>query len=348
MYKSKTWLAAVFCLGVAALDPGRWTSADAQGAQSGAPQVMAGQRIVVRADPREIRSLVPARAQSRLRTEASLVTINVNYTGFTPQAQAAFQHAVNIWAGQITSPVTIQVDAEFAALDPGVLGSAGPWLVRDGAGMPPGTWYAVALANKISGFDHDPGLGDIVAQFSSTFSWYYGTDGNAPSGTYDFVSVVLHELGHGLGFVGSANVSGGSGSLAGGIFGGFPIIYDRFTENGAGQVLLTSFVSPSAALGSQLTSNNLYFDGPRTRQANGGNPARIYAPASWQGGSSYSHLDEITFPAGNPNSLMTPQIASREAIHDPGPITRGIFEDLGWTVGTLPPLTAPANLRIVR
>jgi hypothetical protein len=45
---------------------------------------------------------------------------------------------------------------------------------------------------------------------------------------------------------------------------------------------------------------------------------------------------------------MTPQIASREAIHDPGPITRGIFEDLGWTVGTLPPLTAPANLRVVR
>jgi hypothetical protein len=344
MYKSRTWLAAVFCLGVAALDPGRWTSADAQSGQSGAPQVMAGRRIEVRADPREIRSLVPAMAQSRLRTQASLVTINVNYTGFTPQAQAAFQHAVNIWAGQITSPVTIQVDAEFAPLDPGVLGSAGPWITRDRPGLPASTWYPIALANKISGFDHEPGLGDIDAQFSSAFSWYYGTDGNAPSGTYDFVSVVLHELGHGLGFIGLANVNGGSGSVGSG---GFPIIYDRFTENGAGQALLT-FANPSPALGSQLTGNDLYFDGPRTRQANGGNPARIYAPAPWQGGSSYSHLDEITFPAGNPNSLMTPQIASREAIHDPGPITRGIFEDLGWTVGTLPPLTAPANLRVVR
>jgi len=52
------------------------------------------------------------------------------------------------------------------------------------------------------------------------------------------------------------------------------------------------------------------------------------------------------YPAGNPNSLMTPQIGAREAIHDPGPITRGIFEDIGWSVGPTTP-TAPANLRVV-
>ena len=340
MDKGRTRFAVVLCLALAALIP---TGRTVTGAQIDQPaQSMPGPRIRVRADPRVVQSFVPAMAQSRLRTESNLVTINVNYTGFTPQAQAAFQHAVNIWAGQLTSPVTIQVDAEFADLGANVLGSAGPWLVRGGSGLTPNTWYPVALANKITGTDRLPGTSDIDAQFSSTFSWDDGTDGNAPSGTYDFVSVVLHELGHGLGFIGLANVSGGSGSVGSG---GFPSIYDRFTENGAGQALL-SFANPSAALGSQLTSNNLYFDGPRTRQANGGNPARVYAPAGWQGGSSYSHLDEATYPAGNPNSLMTPQIASREAIHDPGPITRAIFEDTGWTVG--PSLTMPANLRVVR
>jgi hypothetical protein len=338
MFKSRTWLVAVFCLGVAALDPVAWTAANAQGASD----AMAGPRVTVRADPREVRSFVRPQLQSRLRTQADLVTINVNYTGFTPQAQAAFQHAVNIWASQITSPVTIHVDAEFAPLGSGVLGSAGPWLVRNRSGLPANTWYPVALANKITGVDQLPTTSDIDASFSNSFSWYYGTDGNAPSGTYDFVSVVLHELGHGLGFVGSASVTTGSGSWGSG---GSPYIYDRFTETSGGQAII-SFASPSAALGTELTSNNLYFDGPATRLANGGNPARIYAPTTWRGGSSYSHLDELTFPAGNPNSLMTPQIASREAIHDPGPVGRGLLEDIGWTVGPVT-LTAPVNLRIV-
>jgi hypothetical protein len=268
--------------------------------------------------------------------------MTVTYTGFTPQAQAAFQYAVNIWASQISSTVPIHIDAEFAPLGSNVLGSAGPWLVRGIPGLAANTWYPVGLANKLTGVDHLPENSDIDASFSSTFSWYYGTDGQAPPGTYDFVSVVLHELGHGLGFVGSMSYSGGIGTRG---FQGSPIIFDYFTENGAGQSLLTAFASPSAALGSQLTSNNLFFDGPRTRLANGGNPARIYAPATWSDGSSYSHLNEQTYPAGNPNSLMTPQIASSEAIHDPGPICRGMLEDTGWTVGTL---SAPTNLRVVR
>jgi hypothetical protein len=230
------------------------------------------------------------------------------------------------------------------SLPSGVLGSAGPTLVRNASGLVPNTWYATALANKIGSTDIFPGSPDIHASFSNSFSWYYGTDGNAPGGTYDFVSVVLHELGHGLGFVGSMTHNGSSGSSG---FNGFPVIYDRFTENGSGQPLL-GFASPSASLGAQLTSNNLFFDGPHARAANGGAAPRLYAPPSWQQGSSYSHLNEATYGVGNPNSLMTPALSSGEAIHDPGPITRGIFEDTGWTTEGPITLTAPANLRVVR
>jgi hypothetical protein len=312
------------------------------GTPTSQPESLAGPRVIVRADPRVVRSFVAtSRAQLRAPQEP-LATMTVTYIGFTPQAQAAFQHAVNIWSSQLSSPVPIHIEAEFTTLGQGVLGSAGPWLVREAPGLVPNTWYAAALANKITGTDNLPTRTDIEASFNSSFGWYFGTDGQAPPGTYDFVSVVLHELGHGLGFVGAMSYSGGTGTRG---INGFPVIYDHFTENGAGQSLLTAFASPSVALGSQLTSNNLFFDGPRTRLANGGNPARIYAPASWEPGSSYSHLNEQTYPAGNPNSLMTPQIASSEAIHDPGPICRGVLEDTGWTVATL---SAPRNLRVVR
>jgi hypothetical protein len=298
---------------------------------------------VLVADPRVVRSFVGTRASEMLRAPSSnLVTMTVDYTGFTPQAQAAFQHAVNLWSTQITSSVPIHIEAEFVSLPPGVLGSAGPSLVRDAPGLMPGTWYATALANKMGGTDIFPGSPDIHSSFSSGFSWYYGTDGNAPGGTYDFVSVVLHELGHGLGFLGSMNVSSGQGSSG---LSGFPVIYDRFTENGSGQPLL-GFASPSATLAAQLTGNNLFFDGPHARLANANAAPRIYAPSSWQQGSSYSHLNEATYGVGNANSLMTPALSSGEAIHDPGPITRGIFEDTGWTAG--PVITTPRNLRVVR
>ena len=54
------------------------------------------------------------------------------------------------------------------------------------------------------------------------------------------------------------------------------------------------------------------------------------APANYAGGSSISHWDETAFPAGDPNSLMSPQFGQAEAIQNIGDITRGLFKDIGW------------------
>ena len=284
----------------------------------------------------------------------SLVTpanITVTYTGFTVAAQTAFEAAVSIWEQILWSPQQIRVSAQFVALDDGVLGKAGAKSVwRDFAGAPlQGTWYADAMADALGGFDRDPGASDITASFNSAYpSWYFGTDGNPPAGKADFVSVVLHELGHGLGFFGSMAVSAntGSGSWGLGAVGGpvYPVAYDRFTQTGTGTQLLdqVSFPNPSVALGNALQSNNLYFDWRNASRQAGGYPgARLDAPAPWAPGSSYSHLDENTYPAGNANSLMTPSLSTGEAVHDPGPITRGIFRDMGWTVNDLAAFRRP-------
>jgi hypothetical protein len=58
-----------------------------------------------------------------------------------------------------------------------------------------------ATTNKLANTDHNPGLADINATFSSSHpDWYFGTGDSTPINKIDFVSVVLHELGHGLGF----------------------------------------------------------------------------------------------------------------------------------------------------
>jgi CSLREA domain-containing protein len=282
--------------------------------------------------------VAPAR---RAPNAVHAATFSVNFIGgWTGPAQTAFQYAVNLWSSQIYSPVPIIIDATWAPLGAGVLGSAGATTsIRDFTNAPiAGTWYQVALANALAGYDLAPTATDITANFSSNFAnWYFGTDALTPAGQYDFVSVVLHEIGHGLGFAGSATVSGGNGTWGSG---GFPYIYDRFTENNAGTTTL-SFATPSAALAAHLQSNDLYFDGTNANAANGGTRPRLYAPATWDQGSSYSHLNEATYAAGNPNSLMTPQIGMAEAIHSPGAVTIGIFRDLGWPLTGSPGQTEP-------
>jgi hypothetical protein len=273
-------------------------------------------------------------------------TFVVNYdAGFNanPAAKAAFQFAVDQWAQAVSSPVPIVIDASFGDLgSPNILGGAGPtWSHANFPGAPvANTWYPVALANALSGTDIDPTDSDITATFSSTFpSFYFGTDGNT-GGKIDFASVVMHELGHGLGFLGAMNPSTGSGSCC---IGKWPMIYDRFTtSNGTGLLSITD----QTALTTALQGQTLRFTGANATAANGGISPQLYAPASWQSGSSYSHLDEATFGAGNANALMTPAIGPNEVIHAPGAIALGIFADTGWTVGN-PPVVSVGGTRLV-
>ena len=272
---------------------------------------------------------------------AQAVEIILNSTGFTPEAQTSFQYALDIWEPYITSNVPIVVNANFGSQPAGVLGSAGPSsnLSDFGAGVA-NTYYPVALANALSGIDLLPGTADITATFNNSINWYYGTDPTLSAGQPDFVSTVIHEIAHGLGFLGTGNVVSGLGSVG---ITGEPYIYDRFVVNGSGQSITNSTLFPnnSTALATQLQSNNLFFNGNNARAANGGSSPKLYAPALWEEGSSYSHLDLITYGSpGNPNSLMTPTDIGGP-VREPGSIALGVFSDIGYSVNLVEPTPIP-------
>jgi hypothetical protein len=273
--------------------------------------------------------------RNRINTRADGAEIIVTYNGFTPQAQEAFQYAVDIWASCLDSDIPIRIAANYLPLAPGVMGAAGPVMVhRDAPNLVPGTFYGEALADKLTGIDiSGPGIPDINANFSSTFSWYFGTDGNPPPGKYDFVTVVLHELGHGLGFFSNATATS---EPVNGVYGliGFPFIFDRFIQDGGG-ITMTSIAPASVVspiVGAFLQSDDIFFSGSMANSANAGSPVKLFAPNPFIVGKSYSHWDEALFPATDANSLMTPFIAPQEAIHNVGPATLGAFEDMGWTI----------------
>ena len=267
---------------------------------------------------------------------------------FPDEAKAAFNAAAAIWGNLLTSSVPITINACWSELDPNILGSSGGGpLRRDFAGAPrTNTWYGAALANSLAGADLDPGVFDMNITYSRTFSWYFGTDGATPVGQYDLMSVVLHEIAHGLNFMGSMRYSSGSGSW--GYSTGYPNIYDTFMRDGTanpGNLLLNTVVyaNPSAALGSALTSNSIWFHGVNAMAANGGTRVKMYAPGTWSAGSSYAHLDYATFSAGV-NRLMVYAFSSGVSTHAPGPVTLGLLKDLDWTVGTSNPVPVMSSL----
>lgn len=185
-----------------------------------------------------------------------------------------FQYAASIWGGILPSSVVILVNAQFNPLTcsatSAVLGSAGPTTVHsDFTNAPfPGTWYHQSLANRLAGSDLAPANPDINATFNSSIDagcfgpglvWYYGVDGNEGA-NIELLPVVLHELGHGLGF--STTTSGTSGNF----LSGQPSIYDRqILDKIAGLHWFQE--TPAQRVASAIALNQLVWDGPAVTAA---------------------------------------------------------------------------------
>jgi hypothetical protein len=251
---------------------------------------------------------------------------------FPAEARTVFDAAANVWANILQSTVPITISACWSGLSSSTtLGySGGGPLHHDFPGATrASTWFGGALANALSGADLSINNYDMHITYNSNFSWYYGIDGNPPSSQHDLFSVVLHEIAHGLNFSGSMQVASGIGSWGYGLSSPLPNIYDTLMRDNAGNVLISAYASGTSALAAVLTAGGIYFHGNNAMVANGGTRVKMYAPATWSSGSSYSHLDYAAFNE-TANELMVYAISAGEAIHDPGVITRGLFKDLGW------------------
>jgi hypothetical protein len=196
-----------------------------------------------------------------------------------------------------------------------------------------------ALADALSGLDMggsgEPDIRVLVNRDCDSpdagTRWYFGADGRTPAGHIDFVTVVLHEMGHGLGITGAGRVTSGTGTVR---YASRPYAYDRFTVDGAmPSSPLLAYPDDSSELGAALQagSGGVLYGGAYAKNSNGGEPPSLYAPAPWRPGSSYSHLDEA-FYNNTSNALMTPMLNTMEANHVVGPITCGLLQDMGWTV----------------
>ena len=286
---------------------------------------------------------------SRFKNQSSRTqggaTFNVTYQGFSADAKTAFQNAVDIWSSLIQSPVPINVLAIWTPLSsstPGfeTLGSAAPisfYANFDGA-LKINVYYPTALAEKMAGknlndltLDPNTGAGyEIVARFNSSSNWDFSPSGPVASGKVHLTTVVLHELGHGLGIYDSYGDSNGSGSY--GLLGSTaPTLFDVFVESALGRIL--NLTNNSSLMAASLTSGNVTFNSPIATSNNSNQKPILFAPTTWQDGSSIAHLDETTYSTvGGVNKLMRPQLDNGQVTLNPGPIVLDMFKEMGWVV----------------
>ncbi|MGH8568230.1 MAG: hypothetical protein ACREXU_09465, partial [Gammaproteobacteria bacterium] len=255
------------------------------------------------------------------------------------QRLIAFRAAAAIWAERLQSPVRIRIDANFDPLpcdaSSAVLAETAMTTAhRDFRGARARkTWYLQALANALAGRDLAPGRSDIDARFNSAVGttcafpnvWYYGLDGLPPRSKIDFVTVVLHEITHGLGFVSLVDLRTGEK-----LMGRNDIFMRRLqdTRTGKRYPRMTNRERVRASTsgralrwtGGQVAAASTLLGNGVDRRGR----VQMYAPRPQEPGSSVSHFSTSLFP----NQLLEPSYIGPHHVPD---LELPLLRDLGWT-----------------
>jgi hypothetical protein len=254
-------------------------------------------------------------------------TFKVDFTTTPASYHAAINAAVDVWSQNFVSDVPVKVKVTWGRQSSSaILAAASPGKLHNNFKNIPDSelWYASALADAIAGEDIEPAIEEVSIRINSSNGpmLYLGTDGNCPSNKYDLVSMILHEMGHGLGFLSNADYDElyGYGSIQ------QPTPFDAYAQLPDGRRLM-DLDSPSLELGKALTEP-LVWSGANGIRANNGVKPLLYTPSPYEGGSSVSHLDENTFANSARDAVMSPNLKMGEVFHLPGPLLIAMFEDL--------------------
>jgi hypothetical protein len=270
------------------------------------------------------------------------------------QRRIAMDRAAELLANELRSAVPVRIAACWNDLGTGnaiTLAQAGPRRVLRGLKTFPENhiWFAGPAAMRLAGArgcSALPGLPCNEAEIGITFNFQVDTDqalGNnrwqyvlTPqefTGTFgpSFISVAMHEIAHGLGFLGLVNANPESNRPVGDKFNGFG---DAYTRNMVIQQQDGSFMryldATNAERAAALTSQTrLQWDEPEAVNSVLNllrpNNVRIFAPPSLQPGSTQSHIDQSAYG----NELMRP--SSTQFTQQTLGLARFMMHAVGWS-----------------
>ena len=288
------------------------------------------------------------------------IRVNV-LSGCSTDLSTSYEAAATFWADFLDSAVRIEIDASFEPLfctsSSAVLGSAGPTAIAgpDNQLPDPQAIYSIAHANALVNEDLDQTQADVSMRFNSDIGqpncvesaqWYFddGSSPTTPANTIDFYGTILHEMGHGLGFLSLMypdDPEDPDGDPP-------PLPYVDWVNDVYSQKLdnlnfaALSSLSPEQRFDALTDPDNLVWTGAGVGGLAGNLSAgttngfvRMYAPDPYQTGSSVSHFDTSL----EPNDLMEPFKTARNVTDYQ--MTKNLFRDIGWkTIPDAPGITS--------
>lgn len=280
------------------------------------------------------RAMLAEYPRSTVRAESG-ATFQIIYTdppgtGFLdaargPVRKRAMEASIAAWSAvlQGTIPIVVQVRMETPD-DPesSTLASASPVEFFDIAGR----LVPSALAAQLRNANVNNGRPDIEVVYNETVGWDYALNGVAAPDAVSFVYTTIHEVGHGLGFTDSFDAETGQ------LLNALPYPYDMYVNRGSAMSDPVR-THPAPKVLEDLTSNDLFFSGPRAIDASRRSivprpMVKLYAPSPYEEGSSISHVDQDTY-ADIRTGLMTPRDFGRGS-NTIDILTLGIMEDMGY------------------
>ena len=256
-------------------------------------------------------------------------------SGITPSAQAAIQYAVDSWNNWLKnaspgSDRTVAITFAYASLGADTMGeSTTAWLGISAGHLLTPAQYIEATGSDKNGSNPITG-GDGSIRLNSNMRWNTDTTIKAAPGSYDMTTIVMHEIGHHLGFLATYDPGTSTRPASWGY------------ANGASYQLLSPWDSylkdehgnaPAAAGSSFNVLGTVTFNGPQAMAVYGG-PVPVYTvsacnPNTYEPGSSLEHVEYLS--GDNPAGLMSMGIGAGVTRRGMADYEQAMFADLGWT-----------------
>lgn len=256
-----------------------------------------------------------------------------DYFNVPDSVKVVVEAAFEVWDKILISQMPIHIHVYWQSMNSGTLATAGSDRVYKNFKYAPlrDVWYPSALANAITGERINSDNPDIILKINKDANWSLDYDGPQDFRNYDMLSVIIHEIAHGIGFMSSFEMSGTTRVKWG--ISNLPLIYDRYMVDQNGNSLVNNrfYTNDSEDLLKEVTEESIFF------QVDSGfysfQRPPLYTGNPFSAGASLSHVAENPSPqADSRDRLMLPSLSRGMRYHYPGDGILAILFQMGWAL----------------
>lgn len=256
-----------------------------------------------------------------------------SYFNVPDSVRVVVEAAFGVWDKILISRVPIHIHVYWEAMGASMLATAGSDRVYKNFKNAPlrEVWYPSALADALIGESVNGNNPDIVLKINSEAGWNLDYEGPQTFRHYDMLSVIIHEIAHGIGFMSSFELNG-STRVKWGIQ-NVPFIYDQYMLDQSGNSLVNNrfYTNDSEELLRTVTETNIFFqiDSGAYSQRR----PRLHTEKPFSAGASLSHIANGQAPQSDSRDrLMLPTLSLGARYHYPGNGILAMLFQMGWAL----------------